>query len=1506
MKYFFSALLVCLTIIGTHAQNIVLNNTFGNKGVVIKSPEKKDNVFSEWARSVIELPDEKLLLSIDANAKTVLTRYLPNGTLDKTYGRGGFSDLLPAAQSQALRGEGGKVTVIGVGSSGADVFFVVGRYTENGELDASFGNNGIKKIPLQTSGIEIRKMIFQKDGKILLAGGITHLGKSQGFVLRLTADGTPDVSFSNAGMLYVDVPGISVVSDVATSGNKILVGASSSNGLDKDFAVVQYLENGTPDPNFGNGGLSSVNVNVGDNLEAMAVQSDGKIIIAGEAGEYIYSGSNFTLVRLLPNGQVDSTFNQTGITSVTWGSSNHLLRNVVVDGSGRIIVAGFLQDLVQPLLFARFTADGNLDTQYGDYGKKLMNIGMVGTNLYAGTLTKNGSFVVAGLSYPFTIPNATTDYLLVRLNSNGQPDAEFGNGGLVTSYFPGKSSSISSPNLFSDGSVLFKYFAYGTTAATGLVRLHPDGTEDPNFGEEGLLKTSANFFVVLPDDHIVTFEPGLDPSTNVYNIVMSRYTKDGKPDPSLGGNGRKALSLPTYVTFNGFVLQTDGNFLLTGTSYGPNYQQQGYMAKIDADGNIDKQFGADGKVLFDLDLHEYPLQPVVQPDGKILVQGFVSAAPDFTTRSFIRRFSAEGKLDESFGNRGTVSIEPTGFAIALLIQSDGKLLTTVAVSGDNQQSYNVLLRYNTDGSPDKTFGQNGSVRIASLSAVLLKNDKILLDTNISLTGESNVALKLLNADGSIDKSFGTNGTKLIDLGSSNYILGGLSLVGNEIFIFGVKSSGLDQEGVLVNLQILYSPISDTTISGFTLINATADKDVQELKDGDVLDVSLLPRASLGIRANTNPANVGSVVFELKRDKKFKRTENGAPYSLFSDNNGDYFGGALPEGEYTLTATPYSKNDGKGNKGKPLTIHFKIVYPAAVTHFTLLNAQTGDEIGELKDGDQINLAALSTKLISIRANTSPDTVGSVVFALAGQSAHQQTENLLPYALFGGDAKQYTGWAPEAGNYTLTATPYSAPKGAGTKGKGHSVHFTVVTEGKNNCTTPSFVPVVTTAADLHRYATVADFNGDGKPDLALQNRGATGFSIYIGKGDGSFAQPNTYPVNAYITTAVAAGDFNGDGKTDLVIGGTEGTSDGNDFVTLFPGKGNGSFGDTLSFRSGGSFPIAIITSDFNKDGKLDLAVSNAQSHNIGILLGKGNGSFQPVITHETGSESQGLAAADFNGDGKTDLVLTDFLTGTVGVMPGNGDGSFGKLATFATGGNRSYGVVAADFNGDNKQDVAIVNFGTHNLSVLLGKGDGTFSDPNIYSTGDSDPALIVTADLNGDNNKDLVVNRWSGQAIVAFMGKGDGSFGQALPLSGESFSRWVLAADFNADGKVDLSFGPNDINVLLNTCGEPTFTATTGLAQKQVRSMLDKTNVALTASPNPFTSQSTVHFSVPTSANTTLSVYNASGIEVTRLYQGKAEGGKEYRVSLERKGFPAGIYLLKLTTGEQTVTAKVVIH
>jgi serine/threonine protein kinase len=247
--------------------------------------------------------------------------------------------------------------------------------------------------------------------------------------------------------------------------------------------------------------------------------------------------------------------------------------------------------------------------------------------------------------------------------------------------------------------------------------------------------------------------------------------------------------------------------------------------------------------------------------------------------------------------------------------------------------------------------------------------------------------------------------------------------------------------------------------------------------------------------------------------------------------------------------------------------------------------------------------------------------------------------------------------------------------------------------------NFAPQVTYAVGVRPYAVaVADFNGDGKQDLAVSNLSSDSVSVLLGNGDGSFKPAVHYPTGVE-PHGVAVGDFNGDGKPDLAVANLK-----SDTLSVLLGNGDGSFKPAVSYTVGKG-PRGVAIGDFNGDGKADLVVTDFMENSVSILLGNGDGTFQAAASYRSIGRPISVAVADVNGDGKADLVASNSAADTVSVLLGNGDGSF-RPAVYYQVGSGPGAVVVADFNGDGKPDIAVENFGSDSVSVLLGNGDGTF--------------------------------------------------------------------------------------------------------------------------------------------------------------------------------------------------------
>jgi hypothetical protein len=309
--------------------------------------------------------------------------------------------------------------------------------------------------------------------------------------------------------------------------------------------------------------------------------------------------------------------------------------------------------------------------------------------------------------------------------------------------------------------------------------------------------------------------------------------------------------------------------------------------------------------------------------------------------------------------------------------------------------------------------------------------------------------------------------------------------------------------------------------------------------------------------------------------------------------------------------------------------------------------------------------------------------------------------------------------------------------------------------------------------------ADFNGDGKPDLARGDG-----SIFLSNGDGTFSQGTTINLGKNVSfNFIATADFNGDGKPDLL-------AQTSTFFYVLLGNGDGTFQVTTPITTNiGTQIFSVVVADVNRDGKAD--VIGKSGSQLFVFLGRGDGTFgTATIYTPLANGFSGFTVADFNGDGKLDIAVDGDIAnaiGPVGVMLGNGDGTF-QAAKLSTGVNSPFGIAAGDFNGDGKIDLAVSGTNlsdfTEQTYILLGNGDGTFQAPGSPVPGNE---LVSTVDLNGDGKLDLVV--WATPFIETFLGNGDGTFSPRAtyvePI--EQLEGALAIADFNGDGKLDITDG-----------------------------------------------------------------------------------------------------------------------
>jgi hypothetical protein len=399
---------------------------------------------------------------------------------------------------------------------------------------------------------------------------------------------------------------------------------------------------------------------------------------------------------------------------------------------------------------------------------------------------------------------------------------------------------------------------------------------------------------------------------------------------------------------------------------------------------------------------------------------------------------------------------------------------------------------------------------------------------------------------------------------------------------------------------------------------------------------------------------------------------------------------------------------------------------------------------------------------------------------------------------------------------------------------------------------------------------DFNHDGNIDLVMTVCGdqqcvAPGsVQVLLGHGNGTFSKGGTFVAGTLGTSAdtLASGDFNGDGTPDLVVVTNAINQFGN--VNILIADGNGGFLPPVSYPVGGSTPVWAAVADFNGDHKLDLAISVTTTDSVAILLGNGDGTFRPAVNYDVQTGPQGIAVGDVNGDGIPDVIAANQCgmdplcgQGTVSVLLGKGNGTFQPALSFPAG-ISPLSVAVADFNGDGHADLAVadacgtdpkcVSNGT--VAILLGNGDGTFQPLVSYPSTGPITARLTIGDFNGDHHPDVVALNSQATDITVFLGNGDGTLQPGIDYVVGLVPIWVVVADFNRDRAPDLAvsneFG-SDVSVLLNSGG---------------------TKMALTSTPNPSRVGQTVTFT--TTIAGTLSGYGPPTGTVTLTTGGKTVG------------------------------------
>jgi hypothetical protein len=384
---------------------------------------------------------------------------------------------------------------------------------------------------------------------------------------------------------------------------------------------------------------------------------------------------------------------------------------------------------------------------------------------------------------------------------------------------------------------------------------------------------------------------------------------------------------------------------------------------------------------------------------------------------------------------------------------------------------------------------------------------------------------------------------------------------------------------------------------------------------------------------------------------------------------------------------------------------------------------------------------------------------------------------------------------------------------------------------------------------RVVVTGEFNGDGLPDLAVADghdgstAGTSAVAIHVGRGDGRFIDPVSFDMPGG-AAGLAVADFDGDGRSDLAV-----TNDQTGTVTLLHGLPG-------SFRRGVWWPVGrsprdIVAGDFNGDGRADLIIRIDRLNydtELMVLLGQGDGTFQwpvPAPLAVPGAAGR-IAVADFNADGRADLAVTNMMA-TVSVLHGIGDGTFASAVAYPIAAMPYAGALqmtVGDLDGDRRADILVSSSDGQHVSVLRNAGDGTFHPFVAYAVPYA-PAQLAVGDVNGDGRLDVAVTNYDTEHVGIMHGGGDGTLAAPIDYALHEEGNSMVVADFNVDGGSDLAIVVDvdesaaawrGLDVLL---GRLTIVTSTRLTTIATTSVLGEA-VTLTATVTPLTASGTVSF------------------------------------------------------------------
>jgi uncharacterized delta-60 repeat protein len=438
--------------------------------------------------------------------------------------------------------------------------------------------------------------------------------------INLAQDGSLDVSFGSAGIVTTSVGTYSHANSVVLqSDGKIVVVGQSHNGLNYDFTLLRYNGNGSLDTSFGVNGKVITNHNGNDLSRAVAIQNDGKILVAGTNASG-FGSTNFALFRYNANGSLDTTFDIDGKVTTNFNGGDCHASSLVIQNDGKIVVAGDARNGLGDSGFAsiRYNSDGSLDSTFGTAGKVFTLFGNSSASSTSIALQNDGKIVIAGSDYTnYVGGGGTSSFAVARYNADGSLDTTFDNDGKITTSFGVFTNEAISLALQNDGKIILS----GNSAIA-------------NFG------------------------------TEIFAVV--RFNSDGSLDTTFDNDGKVTTTVGTFMNrLYSTIVQNDGKILISGYSNSLN-DNVFTLLRYNTDGSLDTSFDTDGIVnsISDSSAYAGAYSLALQNDGKIIVAGLLN-------NSFaVVRYNNSSLSNNSFENQKGIKIYPNPFSKETILHAN--------------------------------------------------------------------------------------------------------------------------------------------------------------------------------------------------------------------------------------------------------------------------------------------------------------------------------------------------------------------------------------------------------------------------------------------------------------------------------------------------------------------------------------------------------------------------------------------------------------------------------------------------------------------------------------------------------------------------------------------------------------------------------------------------------------------------------------------------------------------